>query len=69
MDIYFQFSLILFVFLQCVEACPSHLATAESCWREMGFIGDTIESIRSMQVRQVLAQIISLGATLPLLPQ
>jgi signal peptidase len=35
----------------------------------MGFIGDTIESIRSMQVRQVLAQIISLGATLPLLPQ
>ncbi|EAZ00480.1 hypothetical protein OsI_22502 [Oryza sativa Indica Group] len=27
----------------------------------MGFIGDTIESIRSMQVRQVLAQIISLG--------
>uniref|UniRef100_A0A0E0HNY6 Signal peptidase complex catalytic subunit SEC11 n=1 Tax=Oryza nivara TaxID=4536 RepID=A0A0E0HNY6_ORYNI len=46
---------------QCVEACPSHLATAESCWREMGFIGDTIESIRSMQVRQVLAQIISLG--------
>uniref|UniRef100_A0A453M5K8 signal peptidase I n=4 Tax=Triticinae TaxID=1648030 RepID=A0A453M5K8_AEGTS len=28
---------------------------------EMGFIGDQVESIRSMQVRQVLAQIISLG--------
>ncbi|KAM3261379.1 hypothetical protein ACQJBY_052188 [Aegilops geniculata] len=27
----------------------------------MGFIGDQVESIRSMQVRQVLAQIISLG--------
>uniref|UniRef100_A0A0D9WP66 Signal peptidase complex catalytic subunit SEC11 n=1 Tax=Leersia perrieri TaxID=77586 RepID=A0A0D9WP66_9ORYZ len=31
----------------------------------MGFIGDTIESIRSMQVRQVLAQIISLGSESP----
>lgn len=28
---------------------------------EMGFIGDQVESIRSMQVRQALAQIISLG--------
>ncbi|KAM0897136.1 hypothetical protein ACQ4PT_022750 [Festuca glaucescens] len=28
---------------------------------EMGFIGDQVESIRSMQVRQVLSQIISLG--------
>jgi hypothetical protein len=27
----------------------------------MGFIGDQVESIRSMQVRQVLSQIISLG--------
>ncbi|CAN6360309.1 unnamed protein product [Urochloa humidicola] len=27
----------------------------------MGFVGDTVESIRSMQIRQVLAQIISLG--------
>jgi hypothetical protein len=27
----------------------------------MGFVGDQVESIRSMQVRQVLAQIISLG--------
>uniref|UniRef100_A0A0E0L0V9 Signal peptidase complex catalytic subunit SEC11 n=1 Tax=Oryza punctata TaxID=4537 RepID=A0A0E0L0V9_ORYPU len=27
----------------------------------MGFIGDTVESIRSIQIRQVLAQIISLG--------
>jgi hypothetical protein len=29
----------------------------------MGFIGDQVESIRSMQVRQVLSQIISLGDT------
>uniref|UniRef100_A0A0E0DPD7 Signal peptidase complex catalytic subunit SEC11 n=2 Tax=Oryza TaxID=4527 RepID=A0A0E0DPD7_9ORYZ len=29
----------------------------------MGFIGDTVESIRSIQIRQVLAQIISLGDT------
>jgi len=28
---------------------------------EMGFVGDTVESIRSMQIRQVLMQIISLG--------
>ncbi|WVZ98305.1 hypothetical protein U9M48_043766 [Paspalum notatum var. saurae] len=27
----------------------------------MGFVGDTVESIRSMQIRQVLMQIISLG--------
>ncbi|RLM97904.1 signal peptidase complex catalytic subunit SEC11A-like [Panicum miliaceum] len=27
----------------------------------MGFVGDTLESIRSMQVRHVLSQIISLG--------
>jgi hypothetical protein len=31
--------------------------------REMGFVGDTVESIRSMQIRQVFAQIISLGET------
>nr|CAB3461655.1 unnamed protein product [Digitaria exilis] len=30
----------------------------------MGFVGDTVESIRSMQIRQVLAQIISLGDAL-----
>ncbi|GJN14376.1 hypothetical protein PR202_gb01198 [Eleusine coracana subsp. coracana] len=29
----------------------------------MGFVGDTVESIRSMQIRQVLMQIISLGET------
>jgi len=28
---------------------------------EMGFVGDTLESIRSMQVRHVLSQIINLG--------
>jgi signal peptidase len=28
---------------------------------EMGFVGDTVESIRSIQVRHVLSQIISLG--------
>jgi hypothetical protein len=27
----------------------------------MGFVGDQVESIRSIQVRQALAQIISLG--------
>uniref|UniRef100_A0A0A9CSN0 Signal peptidase complex catalytic subunit SEC11 n=1 Tax=Arundo donax TaxID=35708 RepID=A0A0A9CSN0_ARUDO len=27
----------------------------------MGFVGDTVESIRSMQIRHVLTQIISLG--------
>ncbi|GJN05381.1 hypothetical protein PR202_ga23002 [Eleusine coracana subsp. coracana] len=27
----------------------------------MGFVGDTVESIRSMQIRQVVSQIISLG--------
>ncbi|AQK92852.1 Peptidase S24/S26A/S26B/S26C family protein [Zea mays] len=27
----------------------------------MGFVGDTMESIRSMQIRQLLTQIISLG--------
>jgi hypothetical protein len=31
---------------------------------EMGFVGDTVESIRSMQIRQVLMQIISLGDAL-----
>jgi signal peptidase len=31
----------------------------------MGFIGDQVESIRSMQVRQVLSQIISLGDARP----
>ena len=30
----------------------------------MGFVGDTVESIRSMQIRQVLMQIISLGDAL-----
>ncbi|AQK85223.1 Peptidase S24/S26A/S26B/S26C family protein [Zea mays] len=30
----------------------------------MGFVGDTMESIRSMQIRQVLMQIISLGDSL-----
>jgi hypothetical protein len=30
----------------------------------MGFVGDTMESIRSMQIRQVLTQIISLGDAL-----
>jgi hypothetical protein len=30
----------------------------------MGFFGDTVESIRSMQIRQVLSQIISLGEAL-----
>uniref|UniRef100_A0A8R7K1G5 Signal peptidase complex catalytic subunit SEC11 n=1 Tax=Triticum urartu TaxID=4572 RepID=A0A8R7K1G5_TRIUA len=34
---------------------------AESQPGEMGFIGDQVESIRSMQVRQVVTQIISLG--------
>jgi signal peptidase len=34
----------------------------------MGFIGDTVESIRSIQIRQVLAQIISLGDALHLIP-
>jgi hypothetical protein len=29
----------------------------------MGFVGDTVGSIRSMQIRQVLAQIIGLGET------
>jgi hypothetical protein len=28
---------------------------------EMGFVGDAMESIRSMQVRNALSQIISLG--------
>lgn len=27
----------------------------------MGFLGDSIESIRSLQIRQVLTQIVSLG--------
>ena len=31
---------------------------------EMGFVNDTVESIRSMQIRQVLMQIISLGDAL-----
>ncbi|TVU19155.1 hypothetical protein EJB05_35291 [Eragrostis curvula] len=30
----------------------------------MGFVGDTLDSIRSMQIRQVLTQIISLGQLL-----
>ena len=30
----------------------------------MGFVGDTMESIRSMQIRQLLTQIISLGDAL-----
>jgi hypothetical protein len=29
----------------------------------MGFVGDTVDSIRSLQIRQVLTQIISLGET------
>jgi hypothetical protein len=29
----------------------------------MRFVGDTVESIRSMQIRRVLAQIIGLGET------
>jgi hypothetical protein len=29
----------------------------------MGFVGDTVDSIRSLHIRQVLTQIISLGET------
>lgn len=43
----------------CFRRRPS--AVVSSPPGEMGFVGDTVESIRSIQVRHVLSQIISLG--------
>ncbi|KAG2623212.1 hypothetical protein PVAP13_3KG040821 [Panicum virgatum] len=42
-----------------VSAAPPPVVTSPP--GEMGFVGDTLQSIRSMQVRHVLSQIISLG--------
>ena len=56
---------------RCLPSASPSLVTREfaagSCrgrGGEMGFVGDTVESIRSMQIRQVLMQIISLGDAL-----